>query len=235
MNYKKVVLAKPEVKYVGQYVGSGKKKPNPEKLEVIKTLVRPTTRKQLRSALGMFGFFRAYIAGFSEIAKPLSDLTSQRVLNVLPWGEREQKAFDTLKERLCNITELAIPQVGRPFILHTDASGTSIGACLSQVNDQGHELPIAYLSQKLSETQRKWSTIEREAYAVITSLKGWHEIIFGAHITVYSDHNPLTYLVDSAPSSAKLTRWALALQSYQIELKYKRGIHNTVADYLSRI
>jgi len=128
-------------------------------------------------------------------------------------GEREQHAFDTIKERLCNISELAIQKVGQPFNFYTDASGISVEACLTQVNEHGQELPIAYTRQTLTETQRKWSTIEREAYAVILSLKRWYEIIFGAHITVYSDHNPLTYLVDSAPSSAKLTRWALALQS----------------------
>ena len=92
----------------------------------------------------MFGFFRAYIAGFSEIAKPLSDLISQRVPNVLPWVEREQKAFDTLKERLCNITELAIPKVGHPFILHTDANGTSIGHVCHKSTTKGmsSQLPI---------------------------------------------------------------------------------------------
>jgi hypothetical protein len=231
----KVVLARPEVKYVGQYVGSGKRRPNPEKLEVIRTLERPTTRKQLRSVLGMFGYFRSYIAGFSSIAKPLTDLTSKRVPDVLMWSEVEQKAFDTLKERLCKISELAIPIIGSPFNLYADASGTSVGSCLTQINKEGKELPIAYTSQKLNDTQRKWSTIEREAYAVISSLKRWHEIIFGAHITVYSDHNPLTYLVESAPKSSKLTRWALALQSYDIDLKYKKGEQNTVADFLSRL
>jgi hypothetical protein len=183
----------------------------------------------------MFGYFRSYIAGFSSIAKPLTDLTSKRVPDVLMWSEVEQKAFDTLKERLCKISELALPIIGSPFNLYADASGTLVGSCLTQINKEGKELPFAYTSQKLNDTQRKWRTIEGEAYAVISSLKRWHEIIFGAHITVYSDHNPLTYLVESAPKSSKLTRWALALQSYDIDLKYKKGEQNTVADFLSRL
>jgi hypothetical protein len=146
----KVVLARPEVKYVGQYVGSGKRRPNPEKLDVIRTLERPTTRKQMRSVLGMFGYFRSYIAGFSSIAKPLTDLTSKRVPDVLMWSDVEQRAFDTLKERLCKISELAIPIIGSPFNLYADASGTSVGSCLTQINKEGKELPIAYTSQKLT-------------------------------------------------------------------------------------
>jgi hypothetical protein len=103
------------------------------------------------------------------------------------------------------------------------------------VSDDGSgEMPIAFCSQKLNQTRQAWSTIEREAYAVIVALNKWHNLIFGAPIVVYSDHNPLTYIVECATNSAKLTRWALALQEYDITFRYAKAANNVVADCLSR-
>ena len=105
-----------------------------------------------------------------------------------------------------------------------------------QPDVNGDERPIAYASQKLSPTQCRWSTIEREAYAVIYALNKWNDIIFGSHLIVFCDHNPLAYIIDSAPKSAKLTRWALALQQqHSLEIKFKKGCLNVVADCLSRM
>jgi hypothetical protein len=109
-----------------------------------------------------------------------------------------------------------------------------VGGCLSQTGEDGAEHPIAFHSQKLSQSQMAWSTIEREAYSVIASLKKFNYIIFGAHVTVYSDHNPLTYIVGCASKSARLTRWSLALEEHNLSFKYRSGKMNTVADYLSR-
>jgi hypothetical protein len=106
---------------------------------------------------------------------------------------------------------------------------------ISYVRDDGiGEIPIAFCSQKLNKTQQAWSTIEREAYAVTVSLKKWNYLVFGAPIIVFSDHNPLTYIVESATTSAKLTRWSLALQEYEITFRYTKGKNNIVADCLSR-
>ncbi|GFV62683.1 retrovirus-related Pol polyprotein from transposon 17.6 [Trichonephila clavipes] len=105
---------------------------------------------------------------------------------------------------------LYTPDLSKPYQLYTDASATAIGACLSQNDEKGKENPIAFFSKKLTETQTRWATIEREAYAVIEALKRFDSWIFGAEIEVISDHNPLTYLTLTTPQSAKLTRWALA-------------------------
>ena len=108
-------------------------------------------------------------------------------------------------------------------------------ATVSQVDVKGqNEQPIAYFSQKLTATQQRWSTIEREAYAVIASLERFHNLIFGSVSVVFWDHNPLAYIVDSATKSAKLTRWSLALQEYHLIFRYVKAAHNVVADCLSR-
>jgi len=92
---------------------------------------------------------------------------------------------------------------------------------------------VAFASHKLTATQCAWSVIEQEAYAVVWALGRFRNIIFGAQISVFTDHNPLKYLSESMPKSAKLTRWSLALQEYDLVLKYTRGTCNSVADYLS--
>ncbi|GFQ68761.1 retrovirus-related Pol polyprotein from transposon 297 [Trichonephila clavata] len=101
---------------------------------------------------------------------------------------------------------LHTPDLSRPFLLFTDGSATAIGACLAQHNDHMEEMPIAFFNKKLTLAQMKWSTLEREE-----ALRKFDTWIFGSQIQVISDHDPLTYLTNSAPHSAKLTRWALAL------------------------
>jgi len=96
------------------------------------------------------------------------------------------------------------------------------------------EQPLAFTSQKLSPTQAAWSMIKREAYAVTWALNKYRDLIFGTRVTVYCDHNPLQYIRECAPKSAKLLRWSLALQEFDIEFKYQKGSCNVVADWLSR-
>ncbi|GFQ82182.1 retrovirus-related Pol polyprotein from transposon gypsy [Trichonephila clavata] len=138
-------------------------------------------------------------------------------------------------EELVKMPSLHTPDLSRPFLLFTDASATAIGACLAQHKDHMEEMPIAFFSKKLTLAQMKWSTIEREAFSVLEALRKFDTWIFGSQIQVISDHDPLTYLTNSAPHSAKLTRWALALQRYNVKVSYRRGSAHGNADALSRL
>ncbi|GFU10959.1 retrovirus-related Pol polyprotein from transposon 17.6 [Trichonephila clavipes] len=135
---------------------------------------------------------------------PLTELTRNRVPNIIPWNEVAEQAFTKLKAQLVKAPSLYTPDLSKPYQLYTDASATAIGACLSQ-ND------------------------EKEA------LKRFDSWIFGAEIEVISDHNPLMYLTLTTPQSAKLTRWALALQRYNIAISYRKGVKHGNADALSRL
>ena len=97
------------------------------------------------------------------------------------------------------------------------------------------ERPVAFISKKLSKTQQSWSTIEKETFATIWALGQFRGWIFGKPVTLFTDHNPITYLTDSAPKSPKLMRWALAIQQYDVTICYKAGKANVVADCLSRM
>jgi len=154
-----------------------------------------------------------------------------------PWRSIQQQAFDELKRLLCKATteSLYVVDFSKPFNLFVDASGFTTSAVLTQTGPNGIELPVAFSSMKLNETQSKWSTIEREAYAALVALRKYRSCLFGTDITVHSDHNPLLYLTESAPKSAKLMRWALALQEFAVTFEYCAGRNNAAAGCLSRV
>ncbi|GFU38998.1 retrovirus-related Pol polyprotein from transposon opus [Trichonephila clavipes] len=208
---------------------------DPGKVESIKNISVPTTKKEIRSFLGLTSYYREYIPNFASLVLPLTELTKNRVPNIIPWNEVAEQAFTKLKAQLVKAPSLYTPDLSKPYQLYTDASATAIGACLSQNDEKGKENPIAFFSKKLTETQTRWATIEREAYAVIEALKRFDSWIFGAEIEVISYHNPLTYLTLTTPQSAKLTRWALALQRYNIAISYRKGVKHGNADALSRL
>ena len=237
LGLKKSEFAKSEVKFIGHLIGSGQRRVDPEKVSVINDLREPETKKQLRQIIGMFSFFREYIPNFAFVAKPLTDLTSKRVSDRIPFGQREREAFNSLKQLLCKAANepLDIIDPSRQLSLFVDASENSVGAALTQCDNQGRIRPVAFASNKLTATQQRWSTIEREAYASLWALQKYKYWIFGTHIILYSDHNPITFLTESTPKSSKLMRWSLALQEFDVEFRYRCGKFNEAADCLSRM
>jgi len=138
-------------------------------------------------------------------------------------GNDAEKAFELLKQLMCQAPVLVPPNYGEPFILYTDASLYAVGCCLTQTDEFGNEHPIAYGSHKLTPTQSNWSTIEREAFAILWYLNGFYDVIFGAHVVVKCDHDPLNYLLQNTTQSPKLTRWALSIQQFDIEIQHIKG------------
>ncbi|GFU90368.1 retrovirus-related Pol polyprotein from transposon 17.6 [Trichonephila clavipes] len=211
VNLKMCAFGKTQIKYLGHIIGSGKHEPNPEKTAVINNLPVPKP-KEFRSVLGLCNYYREYIPKYSELVYPLTELIKKRVPDSIPWTEKHDSSFHLLKKALVEAPSLYSPVPDKPYTIHSDASQIGIAACLSQkCGDKCY--PIAYASQKLSKTQQSWSTIEREAFAIVWSLKKFEVWVFGTEIEFYTDHNPLPYLIKSAPQSARLQRWAFALQS----------------------
>ena len=130
---------------------------------------------------------------------------------------------------------LYFPDYTRPFVVSTDASNVAIGAVISNVKDDGTERPIAYMSKTLKRVQRRWPTIEREAYAVIVALNEFTCYLRGRHFTLATDQRPLTWLKIMSNPSLKFVRWQMSLQQYDFDIVYKAGSTNCNADALSRI
>jgi len=237
LNLKKCKWAHSQVRYCGKIIGSGKILADPEKLSVLDNLSPPKTKRELRRALGFFGYFRDHIPNYAEVAKPLTDLTTKRYNAHIPWDGSHQLAFDRLKEMLKQATENPLYTVDffKPFYVFTDSSSYMVSAAVTQCDVEGRHLPVAFCSQKLTEAQRKWPVIEREAYAVLCALRKYNSWFFGNTVTVCMDHNPLTYLTETVPKSPRLVRWSLSLQQFSVKFQYYPGHKNIVADYLSRM
>ena len=127
-------------------MGSGKRRVDPDKLHAILQLKRPETKTQVRSVLGLFGWFREYIPHYAEWARPLTELTSKRVSNRIPWSENERRSFDKLKDLLCKAANqpLSIIDWNKPFNIHTDASEYMVAGILSRTGEDGMKLPLPF-------------------------------------------------------------------------------------------
>jgi len=130
---------------------------------------------------------------------------------------------------------MAYPCVGRPYKLYTDACDYAVGAILVQDDENGVERPIHYLSHQLTDVQKKWATIEKEAYAIIYALTKLRPYLYGAEFTIYTDHKPLRSLFTSEMVNTKIQRWAIMIAEYGPQIEYRKGKHNVRADMLSRI
>ena len=193
----------------------------------------PQDVPQVRSFLGMTGYYRTCIPHYAHISEPLVELTRKN--KRFSWGQAQQKSFETLKEELVSEHVMAHPQLNKPYKLYTDACDYAIGGILCQDDDQGIERPIVYTSKQLSPTQRKWAVIEKEAYALVKALIKLRPYLLGAEFTAYTDHKPLTSLFTKEMNNTKIQRWAVLLEEYGCKVEYRKGKNNIRAYMLSRI
>jgi len=235
LKLKKCKFALPSVQFLGHIVGSGTILVVQDKIEAIKRMPEPKTKKLLRGFLGMCSYYRTFLPNFARVAAPLTDLTKGGKSGVICFTGEERRSFEALKELLCESTTLMVADYDLPFRIQCDASDYAVGACVTQVDGEGRERPLAFASSKLTETQQRWSVLEKEAYAVVYALKSFDHMVFGCSIEVYTDHDPLQYLINNSPKCMKLTRWALHLSRYNLKVFHKAGVSNSNADCLSRM
>lgn len=191
----------------------------------------PKNPKNIKQFLGLTGYYRRFIKNYSKIAKPLTDLFKKD--KPFKWTEKQQKAFETLKDTLCKSPILQFPDFSKPFILTTDASGYAIGGILSQ-GELGKDLPIAYTSRILNPHEEKYSTIEKECLAVVYCVNHFRPYLYGRKFKIVTDHKPLVWLHNIKDPTSRLWKWQLKLSEYEYEIVYKQGKINLNADALSR-
>jgi len=236
LKLKKCSFLKEETNYLGFVINKHGIQPEQKKVDVIKSLAPPTNVREVRSFIGCCSYYRRFISEFSRIAEPIINLT--RKYARFHWTQECQSAFDQLKMALVKLPLLSFPDTNLPYKLYTDASDKCIGACLTQVcKEQGQdaERPIYFLSHRLSDTQTRWSTIEKEAYAIHYSLQKLDHYLHGAEFTIYCDHKPLKFLLESPIQNRKVATWALCIAGYNCKITYLAGSSNSVADLLSRV
>ena len=177
----------------------------------------PTTSKQVRMFFGLVGYHRKFIKNFLKIAKPLTLLTRQQVK--FEWTPEHQEAFMKLKDSIIKVPILWYPNPSKRYIVYTDASDDPCWAQLTQEHN-GTEFPIAFLSHTFMETQRKWSTMEQEAYGVYYAVTKWNYYLQGADIIVRNDHQPLTKCLNGKNTNNKVNRCGLKLATYNITFEW---------------
>ena len=229
----KCKFALSEIKLLGFVLDKKGIKANPEKTAAIFNMPPPKTVKQVRSFLGMAGYYRQCIPGYAKLAQPLTELTKKR--QRFRWSDQCQTAFDSLKTALVSDSVVRYPRIDLPYKLYTDASDLCVGAILCQTHEDGVEYVVQYVSHQLSVTQRRWATIEKEAYAVVYALQKLRPYLYGAEFVVYTDHKPLLCLFSKSMTNTKIQRWAILLAEYGATIKYRPGSSNIRADMLSRI
>ena len=185
VNAKKSFFAQGELEYLGYWITRNGLQPTRKKVDAILNMAAPKTRKQLRSFLGMVNYYRDMWLHRSEVLSPLSGLTSDTTKFI--WTDVQQQAFDAIKKIVSREVMLAFPDFSKTFDIHTDASHYQLGSVISQDGK-----PIAFYSRKLTETQQRYTTTERELLSIVETLKEFRNILLGQKIRVYTDHKNLT-------------------------------------------
>ena len=198
----------------------------------------PNDKKELKSFLGMIGFYRSFFPNFSTIASPLYKIVNQD--SVFNWDETADKSFKMLITSLKNSQILAFfdTSLNTTTILTTDASSVGLGAYLVQIQN-GKEVPIYFISRKLSACETKYSIPELETLAVIWSVERFHQFLYGRKFQIRTDHKALKEVLSgkatNSTAPARISRWATRLLPYSFTVQYVRGAENVVADGLSRL
>ncbi|GJU67937.1 putative reverse transcriptase domain-containing protein [Tanacetum coccineum] len=216
-----------KVQFLGHVIDSEGIHVDPAKIEAIKDWTSPKSPTEIRQFLGLAGYYRRFIEGFSKIAKPMTKLTQKKVK--FEWGDKQEAAFQLLKQKLCSAPILALPEGSEDFIAYCDASKKGLGAVLMQ-----REKVISYASRQLKIHEKNYTTHDLELGAVVFALKIWRHYLYGTKCTVFTDHKSLQHILDQKELNMRQRRWLELLSDYDCDIRYHPGKANVVADALSR-
>lgn len=242
------------VRYLGHIVSQDGVETDPTKVEALQTWPKPKNLKELRSFLGFAGYYRRFVRDYSKIVKPLTDLTAgypplrrssdKKTKGGVYFNPKEefgnrwtpdcQSAFDTIIGKLTSAPVLGFADPKLPYVLHTDASTTGLGAALYQ-EQEGQMRVIAFASRGLTKGESRYPAHKLEFLALKWAVTSkFSDYLYGAEFTVITDSNPLTYILTSAKLDATSYRWLSSLSTYNFKLQYRAGSKNQDADGLSR-
>jgi hypothetical protein len=216
-----------EIKFLGHTMSQAGIVVDPDKVQEVMNWKPPTTVRQIRSFLGLAGYYRRFIPDFSRIAKPITKLLKKEVKFV--WGQKCEDAFHTLRQHLTTALVLVQPENSKPFDVYCDASGTGLGCVLMQDNRV-----IAYASRALIPHEQNYPTHDLELAAVVHALKMWRHYLMGTHCNIFTDHKSLKYIFTQADLNMRQRRWLELIKGYDLEVHYHPGKANVVADALSQ-
>ncbi|GJW71512.1 putative reverse transcriptase domain-containing protein, partial [Tanacetum coccineum] len=216
----------PKVQFLDHMIDSEGIHVDPAKIESIKDWASPKSPTEIHQFLGLDGYYRRFIEGFSKIAKPMIKLTQKKVKFV--WGDKQEATFQLLKQKLCSAPILALPEGSDDFIAYCDASKKGLGVVLMK-----REKVIAYASRQLKIREKNYTTHDLELGAVVFALKIWRHYLYGTKCTVFTGHKSLQHILNQKELNMRQRRWLELLSDYDCEIRYHPGKANVVADTTS--
>ena len=234
VNLDKLFLAVKRGVLLGHIVSQEGTEPDPTKVEVITNLQPPTDVKGVQRVLGHIGWYRSRITDYATATLPLTNLL--RKDTKFEWTPECQKGFDELKRQLTTYPVLQPPDWDQPWHVYCDASAVAVGSALCQpAKDGGRDHPIAFASKQLTDAERNYTTTEREALAMVFSVKKFRHYLLMNKVIFFVDHMALRYLVNKPDLSGRLARWILLLTEFDYSVQFKPGKMHLQADHLSRL
>ncbi|GKA57606.1 putative reverse transcriptase domain-containing protein [Tanacetum coccineum] len=216
-----------EVQFLGHVINGNGIHVDPSKIKAVKNWKAPRTPSEVRSFLSLAGYYRKFIENFSKIAKSLTILTQKS--KIFDWGEEQELAFQTLKDKLCNAHVLALPYRPEDFVVYCDVFGIGLGCVLMQRGKV-----IAYASRQLKIHEKNYTTHDLELGAVMFALKIWRHYLYWTKSVIYTDHKSLQHIFSQKELNMRHHRWIELFSDYDYEIRYHQGKANVVADALSR-
>jgi hypothetical protein len=216
-----------EVSFLGHIISEGGISIDPSKVKDVLSWKTPQNVSDIRSFLGLAGYYRRFIDGFSKISKPMTELLAKG--NTFEWTPRCETSFQLLKKRLNTALVLTMPDMEKPFLIYCDASGQDLGCVLMQ---EYHV--VAYASRQLRKHKEKYLTHDLELASVVHALKIWRHYIIGKRCEVYSDHKSLKYIFTQPDLNLRQRRWLELIKDYDLGINYHPGKANVIEDALSR-
>ena len=232
LKLQKCSFFKKHIQYLGHLISDEGIQPLPEKLESIAKMPTPQNAKQVKQFLGLVGYYRKFVPHFSDISRPLTQLTRKN--EGFNWTTECGKCFNMLKDYLQEAPILRYPDPSADYILYTDASKYAYAGVLTQTID-GTDHPVAYTSGLFRGSQLNWAALTKEAYAIYMSVKKLSFYLDSAQVTLRSDHLPLKKFLEKNTMNAKVNNWAVELESQNINFEFIAGTKNVLADTLSRL
>ncbi len=223
-----------EVTFLGHVVSQDGIRPDPANTDRVRTWPTPRTPTQVRSFLGLCSYYRRFVKNFAKIAAPLHRLTQKGA--TFDWSLECEDAFTSLRDALTHPPIMAYPDPSQPFIIYTDASHAAIGCVLSQTHNR-QERVVAYASHVLTAAERRWSTYDRELWAIVWSIRHFRHYLASTQFTVVTDHKPLVglrKLLFQNDRTGRRSRWALELNPSDWVIIHRDGKRHGNADALSR-
>ena len=220
------------ITFLGHVVDANGLHTSDDKIAAVKNFPRPSSVTQLKSFLGLSGYYRPFVPHYATLSSALLRLLKKDVAFI--WGEEQEHAFNALKNALTSAPVLGFPNFNEPFILVTDASGKGLGAALMQRDSRNKNRPIAYASRILNNAESRYSITDLETLAIVWALRHFRDLIYGYSVTVYTDHKAVKDLFKGRNLTGRLARWMVILEDYHPTIEYLPGKLNVVADALSR-